>query len=63
MKKLPVKVALTREDIAKMPDPIFKYLVDAMVEKAKQEGYDVPNDPNLVFGNWKIKCEIVNTKD
>jgi hypothetical protein len=63
MKKLPVKIALTREDIAKMPDPIFKYLVDVMVEKANQEGYDVPNDHDLVFGNWKIKCEIVNTKD
>lgn len=63
MTKLPVKIALTRQDIAKMPDPIFKYLVDAMVEKAKQEGFDVTTDNDLIFGNWKIKCEIVNKKD
>lgn len=59
MKSLPVKISLTREDIAKMPDPVFKYLIDVMVDKAKNEGYDVPKAEDLVFGNWKIKCEII----
>lgn len=59
MKSLPVKISLTREDIAKMPDPVFKYLIDVMVDKANKEGYDVAKTEDLVFGNWKIKCEIV----
>jgi hypothetical protein len=59
MTKPPIKISLDREDIAKMPDPIFRYLIDVMVDKAAKEGYDMLNSDDLVFGNWRIKCEIV----
>jgi hypothetical protein len=40
-----------------VPEDLYGYLLDQFVEKAREMGYDVIEQP-ITLGNWRITCEI-----
>ena len=51
-------VELDVGSIDDVPEDLYEYLLDQFVAKAKEIGYDIVEQPNLVLGNWKITCEV-----
>ena len=50
-------VELDVDSTEDVPEELYEFLLDQFVNKAREMGYDVIEEP-IVLSNWKITCEI-----
>ena len=60
MSQQPIKVELDVGSVDDVPEELYEHLLDQFVAKAKEMGYDIVEQPNLLLDNWRIECEILD---
>jgi len=51
-------ITLNVDSVDDVPEDLYDYLLDQFIAKAKEQGFDVVNSPNLMLGNWRLTCDV-----